>query len=250
VRAYPVVERRPWVWIWTGDPDAADESLVPEHPWLDMPGWARIDGSFHLEAHFQLLHENLLDLSHFTYLHPGNIGTPEYTATPAVTTREGHRVRVTRDVKDEPAPDIFAQSMDISGRIRRVSTLDFASPALDIAHLELTDLSRPERVFEAKFLHACTPETEATTHYYWAVARNFAPDSDHVSKVLTRSVIQAFEEDVDAMETIARLQSQLPAGERLEVTVKGDVGALHTRRIIEELKAAEREASAKTLARR
>lgn len=247
VRAYAVVERRPWVWIWTGDPDTADETLVPEHPWLEMPGWDRIGGEFNLRAHFQLLHENLLDLSHFTYLHPGNIGTPEYAATPTVTTREGSRVSVTRDVKSEPAPEIYAKSMGISDRMRRVSTIEFVAPGLDVGHLEVTDLSHPERVFEAKFLHACTPESDTTTHYYWAITRNFALDSERVSEGLRQSANQAFAEDVEAMETIQRFNSELPQDQLNEVSVKADSGALQTRRIIEELIAAELKTDANEL---
>ncbi|RJG22067.1 Rieske 2Fe-2S domain-containing protein, partial [Massilia cavernae] len=29
VRSYPAVERASWLWVWMGDPEAADESLIP-----------------------------------------------------------------------------------------------------------------------------------------------------------------------------------------------------------------------------
>ena len=35
VRAFPVVEQHRWVWIWMGDPERADASLIPKTPWFD-----------------------------------------------------------------------------------------------------------------------------------------------------------------------------------------------------------------------
>ena len=37
VRSYPVVERHCWIWIWMGDPDAADDTLIPDMYWHDSP---------------------------------------------------------------------------------------------------------------------------------------------------------------------------------------------------------------------
>lgn len=41
VRAYPVVERRPFVWVRFGDPDLADQAARPLHR-----GWATKIGVF------------------------------------------------------------------------------------------------------------------------------------------------------------------------------------------------------------
>jgi phenylpropionate dioxygenase-like ring-hydroxylating dioxygenase large terminal subunit len=41
VRAYPVVERQPFVWVWFGDTDLADQAALPLHR-----GWATKVGVF------------------------------------------------------------------------------------------------------------------------------------------------------------------------------------------------------------
>ena len=38
MRSYPVIERNTVVWVWMGDPAAADEGLLPDVHWLDAPG--------------------------------------------------------------------------------------------------------------------------------------------------------------------------------------------------------------------
>lgn len=78
VRSFPVAEKGPVVWIWLGHPDRADESLIPDTEWLASPDWKTVHGAFHIKADYVSMHENLLDQTHFPFLHPGAIGTPEY----------------------------------------------------------------------------------------------------------------------------------------------------------------------------
>src|SRR6185369_412886 len=39
VRAYPVVDRHSWIWVWMGDPARADASLIPPAVGFDEPEW-------------------------------------------------------------------------------------------------------------------------------------------------------------------------------------------------------------------
>ena len=39
VRAYPVVERHRWVWIWMGAAEDADAKTITDFHWLDDPDW-------------------------------------------------------------------------------------------------------------------------------------------------------------------------------------------------------------------
>ncbi|RYD91560.1 MAG: aromatic ring-hydroxylating dioxygenase subunit alpha, partial [Sphingomonadales bacterium] len=45
VRAYPVVERHSWLWVWMGDPARADAALVPPVIGHDDPDWIMGRGS-------------------------------------------------------------------------------------------------------------------------------------------------------------------------------------------------------------
>lgn len=59
IQSYPIVERAPLVWIWMGDPKLADESLIPEHPWLSDAQWRSVGGYYHVGVNCVALHENL-----------------------------------------------------------------------------------------------------------------------------------------------------------------------------------------------
>jgi len=91
IKAYPLVERGLWAWIWPGDPDKADESLLPT---MEEIGY-RKDPDFHakpfyyhhVNGRYQLLNDNLLDLTHIGYLHGTSIGTVENASTPEELTR-------------------------------------------------------------------------------------------------------------------------------------------------------------------
>ncbi|WP_226874821.1 hypothetical protein [Microbispora sitophila] len=65
-----------------------------------------------LKARFGLLVDNLLDLSHETYLHGGYIGTPEVAATPITTEvdEEAGVVYVSRHMDDAECPPFYAKS--------------------------------------------------------------------------------------------------------------------------------------------
>lgn len=39
IKAYPVVERYRWLWIWMGDPALADPDKITDFHWLDDPDW-------------------------------------------------------------------------------------------------------------------------------------------------------------------------------------------------------------------
>ncbi len=107
VRAFPTVERYHWIWIWMGDPAAGDPDLIEDFHWIDDPGWRARGEKLDLEGNYVLLVENLLDLSHLSYIHPTTLGTDAVAETPMKAEREGDLVRVTRWVLGSPPPPFF-----------------------------------------------------------------------------------------------------------------------------------------------
>ena len=67
IRAYPVVERHGFVWVWPGDAALADPALVPACDWADSPEWAYGGGLFHIDCDYRLMIDNLMDLTHETF---------------------------------------------------------------------------------------------------------------------------------------------------------------------------------------
>ncbi|UQP90416.1 Rieske 2Fe-2S domain-containing protein [Burkholderia multivorans] len=75
IRRYPAVERYGFVWVWPGDPAQADPATIHPLHWADDPGWAYGGGLYHIDCDYRLMIDNLMDLTHETYVHASSIGS-------------------------------------------------------------------------------------------------------------------------------------------------------------------------------
>lgn len=231
VRSFPVVERGPLAWIWLGD-TPADATSIPDLWWLDNPGWAYGSGMMTIESNYVGLHENLLDLTHFTFLHPGNIGTPEYASAPYKVTRNGGTVRVERFVADCAVPDIYAATGLGNVRISRRAVSEFLTPAVHTASAKLTPLvARPgPDSYNVRVTHLVTPRDLASTQYFFTIARDFALDDAASTDAMRQGAIKAFLEDADALQAIAQVQRQQPGC--VELSMRSDEAGVMMRRML------------------
>jgi phenylpropionate dioxygenase-like ring-hydroxylating dioxygenase large terminal subunit len=233
-RRFPVVERAPLIWIWMGEADAADPQRIPEHPWLNSPDYARVIGSLHVKCNYVRLHENVLDLTHFPFLHGEAVGDLAYAQAPFKVAEEGGSVRITRRLEDHPVNAGFAAAIGNPGhRVNRTSESWFKTPAFHVAHGTIEDLEggvNGRTEFHFKILHMFTPETPTSTHYFWATARDVAIDNTALSEVGRRRAMDTFREDVEALEHIEEIWQR--EGDFREISVAGDRAGLLVRRII------------------
>lgn len=205
VRTFPVVQRHRWVWIWMGDPALADPARIPDTHWLDDPAWRSLDGYIHYDVNYLLIADNLLDFSHLPFVHPTTLGgSPDYASTQPKVERLDDGVRITRWTIDTEAPAYAKAAVkDCPERVDRWNIYDFTLPAvlrMD-SGLAPTGTGAPEgrRVDAAEFrgCQALTPETETSTHYFFAHPHNFAIDDPAVTRSVHDSVVHAFDEDRD-----------------------------------------------------
>jgi vanillate O-demethylase monooxygenase subunit len=90
IRRFPLVERHGFIWLWPGDEARADPALIPDLHWASDPAWAYGGGLYHIDCDYRLMVDNLMDLTHETYVHATSIGQKEIDETPC-TTRRGRR---------------------------------------------------------------------------------------------------------------------------------------------------------------
>lgn len=206
VRSYPLMERGPLLWIWMGHPDRADESLLPDTTWLDSPEWKTVNGSFHIRADYVSMHENLLDQTHFPFLHPGAIGTPEYARSKLEARMEGDSVVIDRALLNSPPPSVYAMPTGLTGKpVDRFSEARFVSPALHRAFARIVDNNDPSgmpRTYRFNITHIFTPETAHSMHYWWFCSRDFKCHDSDIDEHLRVASTKAYQEDVDALEWI------------------------------------------------
>lgn len=247
VRSYPLVERGPWLFVWMGDPQAPDHAALPDTPWLTSPDWTVLAGMQPLAARHALLVDNLLDLSHETYLHAGFIGTPEVAATPIESSVDDDApvVRVSRHMDGAECPPFYERSTGLSSPIDRWQDIEFHPPGIYVLHSRIApagvvpaaDGTDDPRACHAKILYGLTPSTATTTYDFWLVARDFAVDDAEVDEFLWKMNDEVVRQDVEALGILEQRISPDPDG--AEVSIKIDRGALHARRVIRDLIAAE-----------
>ncbi len=243
VRSFPVVERDGWIWIWTGDRDAADESLVPDTHWMTDPAWATVTHSFRFECRAELIHDNLLDLTHESFIHTSTVGD-DYIYEHGLTVEvQGRVVRADRLMPDVEAPPLYARTMSTEGLYDRFHCTEFHAPSFHALHSGITGQGRPrEEGYLIKVMNGITPIDAHTSHYYYAFSRNFGVDQQWATDELVDGLRTVLQEDADALawQEIG-LQSR-PEGE-FDVLIAQDEGVAKGRRVMTQLLAAEQAAT-------
>ena len=79
-------------------------------------------------------------------------------------------------------------------------------------------------------LNAITPETDGTTHYFWAQAHDFDPGNGELSEMLFEQVKTAFLEDKAVFEAQQANIDLDPAAAMIDLS--GDAGGLAARKLI------------------
>ena len=103
-----------------GDPKRADPALIPNWWWADHPDWAcATPDMMSVACNYQLINDNVLDVTHLVYVHASSIGNPSINDFPATTEREGNRVRLTRWIIDRPAPPMYQAAGKFAGNVDR-----------------------------------------------------------------------------------------------------------------------------------
>ncbi|RSR21502.1 aromatic ring-hydroxylating dioxygenase subunit alpha, partial [Acinetobacter baumannii] len=91
-KAYAVVEKFGFIWVWPGEKALADEAKLPTLEWADHPEWSYGGGLFHIQCDYRLMIDNLMDLTHETYVHSSSIGQKEIDEALPVTKVDGDHV--------------------------------------------------------------------------------------------------------------------------------------------------------------
>ena len=233
VHAYPLIERGPFVWIWTGDPARADESSPPVVDWLEAEGWSVLGGYMAAECNYMLLKENVLDLTHFGYVHRKTFKILDWDRAPAVKVEDG-QVEFRIDFPPSKLAPLFAATTGFGDKaVARVNWGRSVSPALHIAGQDFTDPeAAPGTRATAAFrvLHATTPISPTRMHYFWMAAWDL-PLTEAQRDTMLATTLVGFQEDKDMLEAIQSLVARDPRGLKYpEVMVNSDQPAVQARR--------------------
>jgi phenylpropionate dioxygenase-like ring-hydroxylating dioxygenase large terminal subunit len=252
VRSYPVLEKWNVIWIWMGDPAKAEPGKIPDMPWLSDPKWASTPGRLYAKSNYQFILDNLLDLTHVSYVHKRTLaGDPREATVPTKTERLNDGVRVGRWMLDFAPPPLFAKAGNFEGNVDRWQFVTWHPPG--IVYLDVGcatagtgapqgDRSQGISIWSS---HLITPETEHSSHYMFCFARDFRLDDAEMSKLLFEGSKATFLEDVDFLEAVQtnRIDGSLDG----LVHLIADAAQLQARRMLGTMISAEQSGCAGTL---
>lgn len=246
VHAYPVREVGPLIWIWTGDPVLIKDNAPPSIDWHVEPGWSVVGGSMEAEANYMLLKENVLDLTHFGYVHRNSFKIRDWDRAPEVTV-SGEEVEFRLDFPPTPLAPLFGTMTGFGERpIARVNWGRSVSPALHLAGQDFTD---PDPVTGARasaafrVMHATTPISPNRMHYFWMTAWNL-PLTEQQRDTMRHTTMIGFQEDKDMIEAIQATIQLDPRGLHYpEVMVSSDQSAVQARRALQRRMVQENESN-------
>ncbi|MDT0510235.1 aromatic ring-hydroxylating dioxygenase subunit alpha [Novosphingobium sp. MMS21-SN21R] len=235
VRAYPLVERGPLLWIWLGDPALVDPGAIRDTTFMESDAWVCSTGYLWLAGNYVGLHENLMDLTHLSYVHAKSFGTPEYAQAPYKAWLDEGHYKVTRSVIPTVLPPVWGDPSGLSevATAARVATSEFLSPAFHQVGTSFYDSAVPEdvrTVCSIRTAHLPTPETHETTHYFIVHGRDFALADPGVTQVMHDRLLIAFREDVEALGRLERVLQETPADQLYEISVASDGPGVAMRR--------------------
>lgn len=247
VTSYPLVEKWNMAWIWMGDPALADETLIPELPWLTSKDWAYTHGCLVYECNYVLLLDNLIDLSHTTFVHLRTIGTDDVAKTPVKTTGDERRVLVERHMKDTEPSIMYKRLGDFTGNVNRWQKIEYTAPTnIVIDAGAVPSAENTGRGINTRIINIITPHTATSTFHFWAFARDFKLDDASVSQYLNDAINITFNEDKVLIDDQQKNVDARPQQRMLDNNA--DSGVVMTRRIVERLLAEEASRAAGTRA--
>lgn len=241
ITAYPIIERHRIVWIWMGDPDKADCADIPDYSILEQPDkYAYTSGVvMTMPVNYQLILDNLMDLTHAAYLHKSNLGSEAVSRGETKFKKTGNRISSYNMYrKGKPAPVFVAlNAVDAEVDVDYRVDVHWTPPALmhfDAGITPIDQLKSEEKLLSS--IQILTPETETSTHYLWCQFRNFSIEDNAMTEVIEKAVTEAFHTEDEPM--IADVSARMEGRDLLDmqpVFLQKDGASNHVRGVLNRL---------------
>jgi vanillate O-demethylase monooxygenase subunit len=252
IKSYPAVERYGFVWVWPGDPAQADPAAIHHLEWAENPDWAYGGGLYHIHCDYRLMIDNLMDLTHETYVHATSIGQKEIDEAAPATATEGDEVVTKRFMNNISAPPFW--QMALRGNhlpddqpVDRWQICRFTPPSHVMIEVGVALAGQggyeapPEVKASSIVVDFITPETETSIWYFWGMARNFNAKDKALTASIREGQGKIFSEDLEMLER--QQQNLLAHPERRLLMLNIDAGGVQSRKVLERFIAAEQAAA-------
>lgn len=249
VPTFPLIERYGFVWIWMGDAQA-DPARLPDFGELESGPASGIAHTYMARpCHYELITDNVMDLSHVDHLHGEIITTRGQLSPkrPSLVENEG-TVAVRWDWEQTPPMMIFNAFLPEPGvSARHFVRVTWHAPT----HIQLTigATQDPDAAMEYQScvsqydLHTCTPESADSTHYFFATRRNHNIHDEAYNQLKIKGMHDAFvDEDGPVLDAVQEMMGTSDFFSLNPALITSDAGPVRVRRLLQQRIEAERAA--------
>lgn len=189
-------------------------------------------------------HENLMDLTHLSFLHANTIGTPDYASAPyKLDLKEVHYTLI-REVVQTTLSPVWGKTTGLGecNTAARITTSESLSHALHRVSVSFYDSAAPvdkREHFHIRTAHILTPETANTLHYFIVHGRDFAKQDAALGNFMHEQLFAAFNEDVEGMGALEAVMGDVD-DQHYEISVANGSPAVAMRMYLKKRAEAER----------
>ncbi len=229
--SYPVVERHALLWIWMGDAERSDAATIPDYAFLEDPACGWFDAYLHVNGNYQLIVDNLLDLSHAEFLHPLLASDGWQTRNKQKIEQGDCSIAILNIACEDPMLPLLRRirpEMNPVGTWTQDQRWDAPSNMVLNFTFESDDqtLTLPNG-------HFVTPETATTSHYMIRGGHFDQSDNRDYTDQYKAGVIHVFaSEDVPIIEAQQRFLGTAALLDRNPAILRGDNPAIRARRML------------------
>jgi vanillate O-demethylase monooxygenase subunit len=235
VATMPVVEKHSALWFWPGDPDSADPALIPDFSFLDGPV-PRRRGYLRMDANYELVIDNLMDLSHVEIVHARSFGLNGaiFAGNHSIRAEESGAIWNNWDMDGCSPPDWAKPMLPEGAKVDHWLHTRWNAPSCTALFIGLTKGGTERRdpvIPEMASPNIVTPETQSSSHYF------FTSDDTDESAELTRKAF--VEEDEPMLEAVQANLGDQDFWDARPISLPTDAGAIRARRELMKLRKAE-----------
>lgn len=235
VQSFPLIERHRILWIWMGDAASADPDAIPDLDQVPPAGKGAQNLGNHMvvRANYLIEIDNIMDLTHVSFLHDGSLGNATMRAGEIRTRDEGAGIRSdlwmpgTVVSFGEREGLLSDQWLDVLWMPPATMTLEFGGVAPgEKRHQDPHGIA----------FHIFTPETEETTHYFFGSSCAYPEDEAWKAEIVRSAQIEVFQrEDNPIVETIQQNMAGSDFWSMRPAILPSDVAAIRVRRRLEQM---------------
>lgn len=215
VRTFPLVERYGFLWVWMGDARRADETRIPRYDLLEHPLPTAVGyGYMHMGANYELIVDNVMDLSHVDHVHGPLLNTAgKLSPQKPPVTEDDNSVLVRWEWQQHPPIGLLAPFLpDPKAPAEQFVQVQWTAPSNMFLTVGAVQGSRDyDRGVISWDYHLLTPESENSTHYFFGSLRNFRVEDAALNAAKLEGMIATFKAEDEPL--IAAVQAEMGAAD-------------------------------------